>query len=57
MPDEIATPLGSLQGVAALLTALGVGGVLTALAQRPSKKAVDAMAAKDEATGEAAVIA
>jgi len=41
----------------ALLGALGLGGVLTALAQRPSRRAVDATAAKDEATGEAAVIA
>ncbi len=57
MPQEIATPLGSLGGIAALLTALGLGGVLTAIAQRPSKRAVDATAAKDEATGEAAVIA
>ena len=57
MPQEIATPLGSLGGIAALLTALGLGGVLTALAQRPSKRAVDATAAKDEATGEAALIA
>ena len=57
MPQEIATPLGSLGGIAALLTALGLGGVLTAIAQRPSKRAVDATAAKDEATGEAALIA
>ena len=47
----------NLTAPAALLTALGLGGVLTALAQRPSKRAVDATAAKDEATGEAAVIA
>ena len=57
MPQEIAAPLGSLGGIAALLTALGLGGVLTAIAQRPSKRAVDATAAKDEATGEAALIA
>jgi chromosome segregation ATPase len=37
--------------------ALGLGGVLTALASRPSRRAVAATAAKDEATGEAAVIA
>ena len=57
MPQEITTPLGSWEGVVALLGALGLGGVLTALAQRPSRRAVNATAAKDEATGEAAVIA
>ena len=57
MPQEITTPLGSWEGVIALLSALGLGGVLTAIVQRPSKRAVDATAAKDEATGEAAVIA
>lgn len=57
MPQEITTPLGSWEGVIALLGALGLGGVLTAIVQRPSKRAVDATAAKDEATGEAAVIA
>lgn len=57
MPEEIATPLTSWPGLSALLGALGLGGVLTALAQRPSRRAVDATAAKDEATGEAAVIA
>lgn len=50
-------PHASWEGVVALLGALGVGGVLTALVQRPSRKAVDAAASKDEATGEAAVIA
>ena len=50
-------PHASWEGIVALLGALGVGGVLTALVQRPSRKAVDAAAAKDEATGEAAVIA
>ena len=47
----------SWEGIVALLGALGVGGVLTALVQRPSRKAVEAAASKDEATGEAAVIA
>jgi chromosome segregation ATPase len=50
------TPFVSWEGLVALLGALGVGGVLTALIQRPSKRSVDAAAAKDEATGEAAVI-
>jgi len=45
------------EGTIALLGALGLGGVLTALVQRPSRRAVDATAARDEATGEAAVIA
>lgn len=44
------------EGLVALLTALGLGGVLTAWVQRPSRRAVNATAAKDEATGEAAVI-
>lgn len=57
MPEEIAAPLTSWTGLTALLGALGLGGVLTALAQRPSRRSVDATAAKDEATGEAAVIA
>ena len=34
----------------------GLGGVLTAWVQRPSRRAVNATASKDEATGEAAVI-
>lgn len=51
------TPLASWQGIAGLLGALGLGGFLTALAQRPSRRTVEANAAKDEATGEAAVIA
>ena len=46
-------PHVSWEGIAALLGALGLGGVLTA---RPSRRAVSATAAKDEATGEAAVI-
>lgn len=50
-------PHVSWEGLVALFGALGLGGVLTALAQRPSRKAVDATAARDEATGEAAVIA
>ncbi|MFZ4165169.1 hypothetical protein [Brevundimonas sp. NPDC058933] len=54
---HITMPFASWEGIVALLTALGVGGVLTAWAQRPSRRAVDATAAKDEATGEAAVIA
>lgn len=57
MPEEITSPLTSPGGLAALLTALGLGGVLSALINRPSRRAVNAMAAKDEATGEAAVIA
>ena len=56
MPDEITTPLTSWSGFLALLGALGVGGVLTAIAGRPSRRAVAATASKDEATGEAAVI-
>lgn len=50
------TPLASWQGIASLLGALGLGGILTALIQRPPARAVDATAAKDHATGEAAVI-
>ena len=50
-------PHASWEGIVALLGALGVGGVLTALVQRPSRKTVEAAASKDEATGEAAVIA
>jgi chromosome segregation ATPase len=57
MPDEITAPLASPGGLVALLTAMGAGGVLTALINRPSRRAVDATAAKDEATGGAAVIA
>lgn len=55
--DEIMMPIGSWGGIVALLGAGGLGGVLTALLQRPSRRAVDATAARDEATGEAAVIA
>lgn len=54
--EEIVMPFSSWSGIVALLSALGLGGVLTALAQRPSRRATDATAAKDEATGEAAVI-
>jgi hypothetical protein len=56
MPEEITAPLASPGGIAALLTAIGFGGVLSALISRPSRRAVAATAAKDEATGEAAVI-
>lgn len=54
--DEIIMPFGSWGGIVALLGAGGLGGVLTALLQRPSRKNADAVAAKDHATGEAAVI-
>ena len=54
---HIGMPFASWEGIAALLTALGLGGVLTAWAQRPSRRAVDATAANAHATGEAAVIA
>lgn len=53
---HIGMPLPSWEGIAALLTALGLGGVLTALVQRPSRRAIDATASKEHATGEAAVI-
>lgn len=56
MPEEIAAPLTSWTGLISLMGALGLGSVLTALVSRPSKRAVAATAAKDEATGEAAVI-
>jgi len=49
-------PFASWEGVVTLLTALGLGGVLTALVNRPSRRAVDATASKEHATGEAAVI-
>ena len=49
-------PLASWEGVVTLLTALGLGGVLTALVNRPSRRAVDATASREHATGEAAVI-
>lgn len=55
--DEFMMPLGSWQSIVALLSALGLGGVLTALVQRPSRANADALAAKDHATGGAAVIA
>lgn len=55
--DEIMLPVGSWQGIATLVGALGLGGVMTALVQRPSRRAVEAAAARDESTGEAAVIA
>ena len=57
MPDEIAAPLTSPAGLLTLLGTFGLGGVLTALIQRPSRRTINATAAKDEATGEAAVIA
>lgn len=50
-------PVSSWQGIGALLGALGLGGLLTALVQRPSRRSVEAAAGRDEATGEAAVIA
>jgi len=53
---HLSMPFASWEGVVALLTALGLGGVLTAWAQRPSRRAIDATASKDHATGEAAVI-
>jgi chromosome segregation ATPase len=53
---HIGMPLASWEGIVALLTALGLGGVLTAWVQRPSRRAVDATAANAHATGEAAVI-
>lgn len=56
MPDEMTAPLTSWTGLISLIGALGLGGVLTALVSRPSRRAVAATAAKDEATGEAAVI-
>ena len=56
MPDLITNPLKLWELAASLLAALGLGGVLTALAQRPSHRSVTASAAKDQATGEAAVI-
>jgi chromosome segregation ATPase len=56
MPEEIAAPITSWSGLISLIGALGLGGVLTAFVSRPSRRAVAATAAKDEATGEAAVI-
>lgn len=56
MPEEITAPLTSPGGIAAIITAMGLGSVLTALVNRPSRRSVAATAAKDEATGEAAVI-
>ncbi|HEY1071516.1 hypothetical protein [Brevundimonas sp.] len=53
---HLSTPFASWEGIVTLLTALGLGGVLTALVQRPSRRAIDATASKDHATGEAAVI-
>lgn len=55
--DEIIAPFVSIPGVVAILTALGLGGVLQAWASRPSRRSAEAAASKDEATGEAAVIA
>lgn len=51
---HIGMPFLSWEGIVALLTALGLGGVLTNLVQRPSRRAIDATASKDHATGEAA---
>lgn len=53
--DPIA-PIASWQWLISLLGALGLGGVLTALAQRPSRRAVEATAARDQAAGSAEVI-
>ena len=50
------TTFPSWEGLVAFLGAIGLGGVLTALAQRPARRSVDASASKDHATGEAAVI-
>lgn len=49
-------PIASWEGLVGLLAALGVGGILTAMAQRPSRRSVEAAASQAEATGEAAVI-
>lgn len=56
MPEEIAAPFKSWEVVGSLIAALGLGGVISALIQRPSHRSVAASAAKDHATGEAAVI-
>lgn len=56
MPEEITAAMASPGVITAILTGLGMGSVFTALVSRPSKRAVAATAAKDEATGEAAVI-
>ena len=56
MPEEIAAPLTSPGGIVAIITAMGLGGVLTALINRPSRRSVEAAAAKDMASGEAQVI-
>jgi len=53
---HLTMPFASWEGIVALLGALGIGGALTAWVQRPSRRAVDAAAARDESTGEAAVI-
>lgn len=55
--EDLATPAASWRDIGALLGALGLGGLLTALAKRPSRRTVEAAASRDEATGEAAVIA
>ncbi|HWW11915.1 MAG TPA: hypothetical protein VN018_05310 [Brevundimonas sp.] len=55
--DEIVTPFASWEGIATIIAALGLGGVFTALIQRPTRRSIEATAAKDHATGEAAVIA
>lgn len=46
----------SWEGFLALVAACGVGGIITAIVQRPSRRAVEAAAERDEATGAAAVI-
>lgn len=54
---HIIVPHVSWEGVVSTLAALGLGGILTEWIRRPSRRTVAASAAKDEATGEAAVIA
>ena len=56
MTEEITAPFKSWEVVGSLFAALGLGGVLTALISRPSPRSIAATAAKDQATGEAAVI-
>lgn len=55
--DEIMPVATWWKDIGALAAALGLGGLLTALAQRPSRRRDAAAAGRDEATGEAAVIA
>lgn len=54
--DPIIAPIVSWQGLASLLGALGLGGILTALIQRPSSASAAATASRDRATGEASLI-